>query len=207
MTPEGGRILRTKVPALFPESGPCAVLLVGEAPGPRGADQSAIPFWGDRAGKLVYRALVERGMARVPDEAWEPWDGARFKALGLAPVLMGAALTNAFDSCPTRDGQTFRAPTDAELSHPENLARLTLEVGRAAEGSTNELCVIAFGKRAEWLLSRIARAPGMPAFALHSLPHPSAQGLLQAAPGKGRGLRLADLQAAWRDRLIGLLGG
>jgi uracil-DNA glycosylase len=45
------------------------VLLLGEAPGPRGADQSGIPFWGDRAGVLVYRALERAGLARVPAEA------------------------------------------------------------------------------------------------------------------------------------------
>lgn len=197
------RILRTKVAPLFAERGPIAVLLVGEAPGPRGADQSGIPFWGDRAGLLVYRALVNRGMARVPEAAWAPWDGARFKTLGLTPVLAGAALTNAYNSCPTKDGHSFRAPLDSELKSPENLARLSGELRRAAERCPGTLRVIAFGKRAEWLLARLEGAPPID---LHSLPHPSAQGLLQAAPGKGRGLKLADLQARWREELERLLG-
>jgi hypothetical protein len=58
------------------------------------------------------------------------------------------------------------------------------------------------GKRAEWLFHRLEEAPE---FELFPLPHPSAQGLLQAAPDKGRGLRLADLQLAWERRLRELL--
>ena len=42
-------------------------------------------------------------------------------------------------------------------------------------------------------------------FELRELPHPSAQGLLQAAPGKGKGLKLADLQVAWEANLRELL--
>jgi hypothetical protein len=37
------------------------------------------------------------------------------------------------------------------------------------------------------------------------LPHPAAQGLLADAPNRGRGLRLADLQIAWQNRLVQLL--
>src|SRR5689334_16844923 len=96
------RILGTQVPVLFPESGPVRIYLMGEAPGPRGADQSGLPFWGDRAGVLVYRALAQAGLAEVPEAAWEDWDGARFRALGLRPRLIGAALGNAFPSCPTK---------------------------------------------------------------------------------------------------------
>ncbi len=198
------RILRTRVPALFPERGPVRVLLVGEAPGPRGADQSGIPFWGDRSGKLVYRALVERGLARVPEEAWEMWDGAKLKEAVLAPSLSGAALTNAWPSCPTEDGRSFRSPRDAELRSADNLARLGDEIARAAARCPGTLRVIAFGKRAAWLLARLE---GAPAIAIHELPHPSAQGLLGAAPNQGRGLRLADLQEAWRARLLALLDG
>ena len=47
------RILQTLVLPLFPVTGPVKVMLFGEAPGPLGADQSGVPFWGDRSGKLV----------------------------------------------------------------------------------------------------------------------------------------------------------
>jgi len=179
------------------------VMLFGEAPGPLGADKSGIPFWGDRAGRPVYRALEAAGLAQVPPEAYADWDGARLKSLGLAPMLRGVALSNAFPSCPTRDGLTFKAPSDRELASPENLARIGQELSRAAERCPGTLRVIAMGKRAEWVFRRIE---GGPVFELFTLPHPSAQGLLQAAPGKGKGLKLGDLQVAWELRLQDLLG-
>lgn len=196
------RIHGLPVPALFPESGPVSVMLFGEAPGPRGADQSGIPFWGDGAGVTVYRALAATGRAEVPEAAWEDWDGARFKALGLAPRLRGTALSNACPACPTRDGDHFHAPSNRDLLASANLARLVAELARAAAGRTSPLRVIAFGKRAEWVLGRL---PGAAPFELHALPHPSAQGLLQGAPNRGKGLKLADLRAAWQETLQGLL--
>jgi uracil-DNA glycosylase len=195
------RILQTHVPSLFPSTGPVRVMLIGEAPGPRGADQSGVPFWGDRAGVLVYRALETAGLAVVPAEAYLDWDGARFRTLGLVPALQGSALGNAYPVCPTRDGQTFRAPTDTELRDPANLARLAAELGEAARRCPGALRVIAMGRRAQWILERLE---GLPAFHLHGLPHPSAQGLLQAAGG-GKGMKLADLQEAWGRRLAALL--
>lgn len=196
------RILQTRVEALFPPSGPVKVMLFGEAPGPRGADQSGIPFWGDRAGLSVYRALEGAGLARVPRDAYDGWDGARLKALGLEPVLAGAALSNAYPRCPTRDLQTFRAPTDAELASPENRERLAAELRRGAERCPGTLRVLALGRRAQWVFSRLE---GAPPFTFHTLPHPSAQGLLQAAPGKGKGLKLDDLRRDWEARLASIL--
>jgi len=195
------RIQGQSVPALFPASGPVSILLFGEAPGPRGADQSGIPFWGDGAGITVYRALAATGRAEVPEAAWEDWDGARFKALGLVPRLIGTALSNAYPACPTKDGEHFHAPSNKDLLDPANLARLAAELAWAAEGAPS-LRVIAFGKRAEWVLGRL---PDAPPFELYALPHPSAQGLLQGAPNKGKGLKLEDLRAAWRTRLEALL--
>jgi hypothetical protein len=177
-------------------------MLFGEAPGPRGADQSGIPFWGDGAGITVYRALVATGRAEVPEAAWEDWDGARFKALGLTPHLHGTALSNAYPACPTKDGEHFHSPSNRDLLHPANLARLSVELARAAKGLTAPLRVIAFGKRAEWVLRRL---PDAPAFDLQALPHPSAQGLLQGAPNRGKGLRLIDLRVAWQENLQALL--
>ncbi len=196
------RIHGHPVPALFPAAGPVSVMLFGEAPGPRGADQSGLPFWGDGAGITVFRALARTGRADVPEAAWEDWDGARFRSLGLAPTLHGTALSNAYPACPTRDGDHFHAPSDRDLRAPENLARLLAELTRASTGLTSPLRVIAFGKRAAWILARLPEAP---LFDLHALPHPSAQGLLQAAPGKGKGLHLADLRGAWEASLQVLL--
>ena len=62
--------------------------------------------------------------------------------------------------------------------------------------------MITLGKRAQWIFQNLE---GAPAFQLHSLPHPSAQGLLQAAPGKGKGLKMIDLQKEWEAALASLL--
>lgn len=202
------RILGHPIPAHYPASGPVPVMLFGEAPGPRGADQSGIPFWGDAAGLAVYRALVATGRAEVPEAAWDDWDGARLKARGLLPHLRGVALSNAWPACPTNDGERFRAPSDRELRSQGNLDRLAGELARAAATLTPDrrLRVLAFGTRPRWILERLATlAPGAPAFDLHPLPHPSAQGLLQAAPNKGKGLKLNDLRAAWEANLRNLL--
>jgi hypothetical protein len=197
------RILQAPVEPLFPPSGIVRVMLYGEAPGPLGADKSGIPFWGDRAGKPVYRALEAAGLATVPQEAYADWGGARFKALGLKPALAQVALSNAFPSCPTRDGQTFRAPTDAELKSSGNLARLERELREGMRRCPHRLRVITLGRRAAWIFQRLGLVLDLERC---ELPHPSAQGLLQAAPGKGKGLRLGDLQAGWEAKLRELLG-
>jgi uracil-DNA glycosylase len=196
------RILQRPVAPLFPRAGKVKMMLFGEAPGPLGADKSGIPFWGDRAGLPVYRALEEAGLAKVPEEAYQGWSGERFQRLGLEPELLDVALSNAFPSCPTRDGQTFHAPTDAELRNPSNLSRLKQELKMAQERCPSQLRVITLGRRAAWTLKRLEQEPP---FELWELPHPSAQGLLQAAPGKGKGLKLADLQRAWEENLRELL--
>ena len=179
------------------------VMLYGEAPGPRGADQSGIPFWGDRAGALVYRALAAAGAAEVPESAWVEWHGGRLRAAGLAPTLYGVGLSNALPVCPTSDGNSFRAPTNAELREPENLRRVRAELRRAAQSSALDLRVIAFGKRAGWLLEQIREEAGP--FELIVLPHPSSQGLLAAAKDRGKGAKIAALQAAWERSLANLL--
>ena len=185
------------VPAFFPSDGPVHSLIFGEAPGPRGADRSGIPFWGDGAGLPLYRALVRAGCASVSEGAWRPWDGARFVAEGLRPVLNGVALSNAFPSCPTNDGRKFRAPSRAELQAPENLQRLTEELARARARGARQ--VVTLGRCARDTLAPLAEGAGLYMFAL---PHPSAQGLLSDAPERGKGARLADLQAAWEERLV-----
>lgn len=197
------RIFQTRVPTLFASEGMVDVLLLGEAPGPRGADQSGVPFWGDRAGLLVYRALAETGRADVPAGAFEDWDGAHLKARGWFPRLHRTALGNAHPSCPTADGDTFRAPTDRELKNAENLARLQQDLAQVRSRCGGTATLITLGKRAAYVVGML----DLNGFRHVALPHPSAQGLLQAAPDKGRGLRLADLQAAWERQLRELLAG
>lgn len=175
-------------------------MLFGEAPGPRGADQSGLPFWGDGAGMPVYRALRSAGMAEFPSRAFDLWDGAALHQAGLRPSLSGVALSNAYPRCPTRDGDHFHAPTDKQLLDPNNMERICREL-RSCRCS-GRLRVIVLGKRAAWLFARL---PDAPAFDLIGLPHPSSQGLLQAAPGKGKGLKLQDLRQEWEQALAALL--
>jgi hypothetical protein len=174
------------------------VLLVGEAPGPRGADRSGIPFWGDRSGRLLYETLARAGMARVPDEAWSCWDGAALARLGLRPTLRRAALSNALPYCPTKDGRSFCAPMRADLFDPKNRARMLAEIRRAARRCGRMLSVIALGRKAESLL--VAMHDDAPLFTLHYVPHPSAQALAR------RGASMQTVRAEWQDHLLRLLG-
>ena len=198
--PPAARIEGKAVPAFFPESGPLHALIYGEAPGPRGADKSGIPFWGDGAGLPLYRALSKAGCASVPTNAWLLWEGSRLSAAGLRPVLSGVALSNSFAACPTADGRKFRAPSRAELESAENVARLRAELLQAAHRGASQ--VVTLGKCAACTLAPLAVEAGL---RLVALAHPSAQGLLSEAPNRGRGLRLADLQNAWVERLAALL--
>jgi hypothetical protein len=88
------------------------------------------------------------------------------------------------------------------LRSPGNLDRLRGELAAAAGRCPGPLRVITLGRRAQWIFGNLEEAPP---FQLHGLPHPSAQGLLQAAPGKGKGLKMADLQKEWEGRLARLL--
>ena len=199
------RIRGTVVPALFPPaSGAVHTLIAGEAPGPIGADKSGVPFTGDAAGLLLFRALVATECATFPDgfalDALE-WNGEALARTQCLPTIRGVAITNAFASCPTDNGQTFRAPkrNDTELRSPANLARLAAEVAEARARGLRQ--VIALGKVAGWMFSEILALPadGIPVIVL---PHPSAQGLLQMAPDRGKGAKMPALRALWVDGLI-----
>ena len=203
-SPEGpsqNRILGLAVPAFFPQhDARIHSMIYGEAPGPRGADKSGIPFWGDRAGLPLYRSLAAAECARIPEEAWSDWDGLRLHREGLRPVLEGVSLSNAFPLCPSSDGLRFRAPTRSELQSTENLERLRGELAEGLRRGASR--VVTLGKCAGDTLGPLAAEAGLEWV---RLVHPSAQGLLSEAPGRGRGLRLSDLQAAWEKHLTYLL--
>jgi DNA-binding transcriptional LysR family regulator len=138
------------------------------------------------------------------------WDGARFAEHQLRPALRGVALGNAFDRCPTDDGRKFRAPSRAELESSANMQRLADDVNRARARGLNT--IVALGSVASRVMGMLvaAHASEWPEVSVQSVPHPSAQGLLSAAPDRGRGARLADLAAAWErdiaDRIIAARG-
>jgi uracil-DNA glycosylase len=195
-----GKSRRRSVPALFPNRGLVDVLLVGEAPGARGAARSRIPFWGDRAGRLLYRTLQLAGMAEVPEQAWTNWDGEALARLDLKPRVFRAALTNALPFLPAHGGPSGRAPSRADLLARPNRLRLKREVVRAAKRSeTGRVRVIALGRKAEMVLKAIRK--DLPSFALHYVPHPSPQALAAGRPGTS--MRLRERQ--WTNGLLRLL--
>jgi len=88
--------------APVPTFGSCdaRLLVVGLAPGLRGANRTGRPFTGDFAGDLLYRTLIEFGFATGTYEA-RPDDGLR---------LVDAAITNAVRCVPPEN-----KPTTAEI--------------------------------------------------------------------------------------------
>ena len=178
---------------------PIRAVLVGEAPGPRGADQSGIPFFGDRAGKPLYAALAAAGVLTWEgNPAGVPWDGAALIGAGVRPIVTGVLLTNAFDRCPTDDGHKFRAPSKGERESAVNLARLRADIALAASRGADRICCL--GKVA----ASVVQLSGT-TLTVYALPHPSAQGLLTSAPNRGKGARMSDLEAQWIQHLAALL--
>lgn len=190
------RIVGGAVPPLVPASGPVYVLLIGEAPGPRGADKSGVPFFGDAAGKHLYHALAGLNAVVLPDDIDAmPWDGATFATRGLRPIAHGVALGNAFDRCPTDDGTSFRAPARSELEGADNIARLLGEIDTLRERGLRG--IVTLGRVATKTMDVVLSRASLPTLARHAVPHPSAQGLLSMAPDRGKGARMSDLQAQW----------
>jgi len=193
------RIVGAPVPLFAPNDGDVHVFIIGEAPGPRGADKSGIPFWGDAAGRHLYTALASMGAVTLPAEVPQlSWDGADFHARGLRPMPHGVALGNAFDRCPTDDGMRFRAPTRGELEGAPNVSRLAADITALRRRGLRG--VVTLGRVAARTLGAVARTGALEGITEHALVHPSAQGLLSMAPDRGRGARMVELQAQWMAR-------
>ncbi|WP_309084042.1 uracil-DNA glycosylase [Chelativorans sp.] len=122
------------VPTFLPAGGEAAarVLIVGLAPGLRGANRTGRPFTGDYAGTLLYETLIRFGFARGRFEA-RPDDGLE---------LVDAAITNAVRCVPPENKpetteirtcrEHFLVPTVARF--PNLKAIVTL--GKIAHDST-----------------------------------------------------------------------
>ncbi|MEM7444672.1 MAG: uracil-DNA glycosylase [Pseudomonadota bacterium] len=100
------------------------LLIVGLAPGLRGANRTGRPFTGDYAGDLLYATLSEFGFSEGSYQA-EPFDGLR---------LTGCRITNAVRCVPPQN-----APTSAEV----NTCRRYL-IGEIA-AMTNLKAIVALG--------------------------------------------------------------
>ncbi len=88
------------------------LLVVGLAPGVRGANRTGRPFTGDYAGDLLYETLIEFGFARGRFEA-RPDDGLQ---------LVGAAITNAVRCVPPEN-----KPTTVEIKTCLSFLKATME--------------------------------------------------------------------------------
>ncbi|WP_082655900.1 uracil-DNA glycosylase [Aureimonas sp. D3] len=121
------------VRSFLPPEGPESVrlLVVGLAPGVRGANRTGRPFTGDYAGDLLYATLKRFGFASGEFEA-RPDDSLR---------LVGAAITNAVRCVPPEnkpngqeinDCRRFLVPTIESFPHLSAIVTL----GRIAHDST-----------------------------------------------------------------------
>ncbi len=87
------------VPSFGPSS--ARLLIVGLAPGLKGANRTGRPFLGDYAGELLYRTLLQFGLAR----------GAHDPATPQALELVDCMITNAVRCVPPQN-----KPTPAEIA-------------------------------------------------------------------------------------------
>jgi len=119
--------------APVPSFGPvdARMLIVGLAPGLKGANRTARPFTGDYAGDLLYPTLIETGFARGQYQA-RPDDGL---------ALVDARITNAVRCVPPQNKpvgaemsacQPFLERTIAEMPR----LRVILALGSIAHGSS-----------------------------------------------------------------------
>ncbi len=113
------------VPSFGPHRAP--LLIVGLAPGLRGANRTGRPFTGDFAGDLLYETLVSHGFARGAYRA-DPGDGLE---------MLEAAITNAVRCVPPENkpvGQEIAAcrPFLASTLEARPAVRAILALGRIA---------------------------------------------------------------------------
>jgi uracil-DNA glycosylase len=117
------------VPSFGPHS--AQLLIVGLAPGLKGANRTGRPFLGDYAGELLYRTLLKVGLARGTHDPAKP------EALTLTDCM----ISNAVRCVPPAN-----KPTPSEIAHCRNFLeariaalpglRAILALGRIAHDST-----------------------------------------------------------------------
>lgn len=153
------------VPSFLPDGGEAAVrlLVVGLAPGLRGANRTGRPFTGDYAGDLLYETLIDFGFARGVFLA-RPDDGL---------TLTGAAVTNAVRCVPPENKPT---PEEIHLCRPFFAATFARFPRLAA--------VVALGRIAHEQVLRTLAVPLSRA--------PFSHGATHDLPGPGGTLRLHD---------------
>jgi uracil-DNA glycosylase family 4 len=105
-----------------PSFGPLdsAFLVVGMAPGVRGANRTGRPFTGDHAGVLLYETLLRHGFARGEYRA-DPQDGLVLKNCRIANAVRCVPPANLPEPAETRTCNPFLA---AELRALPNLREI-----------------------------------------------------------------------------------
>jgi uracil-DNA glycosylase family 4 len=139
------------------------LLIVGLAPGLKGANRTGRPFTGDYAGDLLYSTLLAYGFAKGSYRA-DPADGL---------ALIDCRITNAVRCVPPQNKptpleiNTCRPVLAATIAEMPRLAAI-MALGRTAHEST----LVALGhKRSGFLFAHAARSALTPAVRLFSSYH------------------------------------
>jgi uracil-DNA glycosylase len=133
----------------FPRAPHPQLLVIGEAPGPLGANRTGFPFWGDHSGLDLYGLIESLGLLDAPLERWKR--GADLS--GTQPPPGRYAITNACPQMPLLPDGGFCAPEPARLE--QESARLADEVKALAPRA-----VLACGKAAAFTLARASARLG-----------------------------------------------
>ncbi|HCF56742.1 MAG TPA: hypothetical protein DFS52_01935 [Myxococcales bacterium] len=141
----------TRYVRYFPREPSPWLLVVGEAPGPRGADRTGYPFWGDDSGLEIYGLIASLGLLSEPFTPWK----RRADLTGTRPPLGRYCITNACPRMPLAEAGGFTAPEPA---------RLKSEAGRIAEEilELKPRVVLACGRAAVFTLACAAQELGGP---------------------------------------------
>jgi uracil-DNA glycosylase family 4 len=139
------------VPSFGPET--ARLLIVGLAPGLRGANRTGRPFTGDYAGDLLYATLAKFGLA----------EGIYGQRADDGLTLIGSRITNAVRCVPPEN-----KPTPAEIAACRPFFRSEFA------GLTGLKAVLALGQ--------IAHQQVLAALGLRQAAYPFAHGALQALP-------------------------
>jgi uracil-DNA glycosylase family 4 len=170
--------------------GDARLLVVGLAPGLKGANRTGRPFTGDYAGELLYGTLIDYGFARGHYGA-DPGDGL---------VLEGCMITNAVRCVPPENKPspaeiaTCRGFLGARIAALPRLAAI-LALGRIAHEST----LIAIGvRRPDFPFAHGARHEVRPGLVLYDSFHCSR---LNTNTGRLTPAMFRSVASAIRDEL------
>ncbi len=117
----------------YPPEGPDSVklLIVGLAPGLRGANRTGIPFTGDDSGDLIYKTLGKHGLTRTDVETMSA-EPSHLKATAITNAVRCVPPHNKPLGAEINTCRTFLAATIAQLDRLKTIVTL----GKIAHDST-----------------------------------------------------------------------